>query len=662
MRIALTILLLGTICFGQNELVIRSFVKSDTIQLRWAPMNYDDFALGLRNGYEIDRTESSGTIKTYLIPRLTERTDKSELTDRQKEIEELLRSISESSPDESGPKETVFAMLLLSAGPDKSLARLCGLYFEDIDYEKGKVYQYSVRIKGSDDVSGRVEVHTEENDINGPMSELKGYEPYKRTAVYLDWEAKGIDYDYSGFWIEKSLDGKLFKAMNDLPHIFLRSQNESEKTRSDYLDSLVEEGNTYYYRIRGINHFGDLGELSNEVQVYIPRFLKGECRIDTVRADKNMRRIEGRFLFNNDGDIGNLKEFILFRSDSMFFGFEAVARLEPDRNNFLFEYQSALYSGDRNYFKVAAISQDDDTSYSYPYYFFTLDQEPPTVPTGLEGMVNNSGKVVLRWNKNPESDIRGYRIFMANALHEEFMEVTKVFEEDTVFPDSLGLYNLTSEVYFRMAAVDMNYNNSDFSEIVKLDKPDTIPPVPCVFKSYHQEKNGIGLKWINSSSGDAVKNVLLRSDKNEMLTPIAEWTKDSIRRWIDSVGVDPGQLIYEIHTFDEQDNLGKSELLTVQFEPGYRAGIDSLSAKVNREDKVVELKWSQVKPGEIYSVQIYRKKSEGKFRLIKTLRKEFESGYLDKDLSINNRYIYKVKLVYKTGHSSKMDNLVEVMY
>ena len=64
---------------------------------------------------------------------------------------------------------------------------------------------------------------------------------------------------------------------------------------------------------------------------------------------------------------------------------------------------------------------------------------------------------------------------------------------------------------------------------------------------------------------------------------------------------------------------------------------------------------------EIYSIQIYRAKNEGQYRLLKTLRYN-EIEYIDKDLNINNIYRYKIKLVYKTGHQSKLSREVIVNY
>ena len=653
--VLITLLFCSTV-WGQ-DLVVKSFIKDSVVQLRWAPRNYDDLVKGLKSGYQIRMKNDAGPETMFEVKPFLDR-DFGVMTDREKEIQGLLKTMVNSEGEGKGEK-LIYAMLMIAAGPEKAVADLCGVYCE-VTRENGEK-EYQVSVKGTDLKSNWIKVDHAVKSENQIMTDLIGHQPRKRTAVYLEWEADELKEGYSGYWIEKSFDGQFFKRLNTLPYTFLKSSDQKDKTKADFLDSLVQEGETYYYRIQGINHFGDAGQKSNVVQVYIPRFLKGECRIDTVYAEKNQRTVKGRFLFNNDSDIGNLKDFFLYRSDSMFHSYEQLETTKPDRNYFTFIYQSKLFSGDKNYFKVAAVSQDQDTAWSYPYYFFTLDQEPPSSPTGLNGEINDSGVVSLRWNHNTETDIRGYRVFMSNSLKEEFVEAWNRFVTDSVFFDTLSLNNLTSEVFYKVSAVDLNFNNSSYSEIIKLEKPDTIPPVPCVFKNYIQSDSGISLVWVNSTSSDVSKNQLIRRKGAEEVL-IVKWKEDSSNSTVDNLDLVPGKYEYQIRTEDMKGNSSVSSILSINYEPGYRKVVDSVYAEVDRLKKEVHLNWSLSNPNDIYSVQVYRKKGDEKFRLLKTIRTNLNSGFTDKDLSINNVYHYKVKMIYKSGVSSKLSEAVEVLY
>jgi hypothetical protein len=56
----LVFLIFGLISKAQApQLVIKSFVKKDSVLLRWAPANAELMLLGLKNGYIVERVKSS---------------------------------------------------------------------------------------------------------------------------------------------------------------------------------------------------------------------------------------------------------------------------------------------------------------------------------------------------------------------------------------------------------------------------------------------------------------------------------------------------------------------------------------------------------------------------------------------------------------------------
>lgn len=328
-------------------------------------------------------------------------------------------------------------------------------------------------------------------------------------------------------------------------------------------------------------------------------------------------------------------------------------------NQFRFNLSVPLSSGDRYYYKVEAISPDNDTVSSFPYYFFTLDQIPPSVPEGLDGFINDSGVVFLHWKPNPEKDIQGYRVYRSNSLKEEFVEVTKFFCTDSLFNDTLRLDNLTSTVFYKVAAVDDNFNNSKISAPVALIKPDTIAPVSALFKDYLITAAGVQLSWINSTSDDLSRNQLIRVGEARTDT-ILNW-KDTSAVFIDSTCALGKTYEYFIVSFDKANNFNLSPFLRVNYETGIRPSVSNIDANVDRQSKTIKITWD-LPQEEIYSIQIYRAKSDEEMRLIKTIRDKECIEFVDKDLYINNSYSYKIKIVYKTGINSILSEEVIVVY
>lgn len=546
-----------------------------------------------------------------------------------------------------------FAILTLSSSTYASVAEICGVSWVDLGVD-GK-FKYQVKITGTSNASESVEINTKKLSKNPACSELKGSSRLDLKEVYLKWEAKELNDWYGGYYILKSEDNKSFKRLNSTPLFHFTSELEKEKTVIDYVDTAVVEGETYYYKVEPINHFADVGIQSNVVEVYIQKRLEGNCIIEDVKSEKLVRIIEGRYEAKPDEQV---REYVFMRSDKVDSGYVVLDQVKTSELAFEFQYEANKLTGDRHYFKVAAVSPDGDSAYSYPYYHFTLDQEPPGVPNNFKGEIDSLGIANLTWLPPADDDIRGYRIFRTNTLREEFIEVTKNLVKSTSFKDSLSLNNLTSEVYYCIRTVDLNHNNSPYSEPILLLKPDTIPPVAPLIRTYEVKEEGVLLTWNNSPSDDVEHQYLIRT--LEFITDTLLVFKREARSYLDTTCRMGVNYAYRLIAADEALNAAVSNPVNVVYELGYRPAPKGIKGEVNREGKYISLSWKTIMEP-IYAIQIYRAKNDGEFRLYKTIR-ENSSEYQDVGLSINNVYHYKIKVMYKSGKSSKMSDAISVVY
>ncbi|MBK8927836.1 MAG: hypothetical protein IPM74_18520 [Crocinitomicaceae bacterium] len=660
----ISVLFFSAKSFAQTEsFVIKSMVHEDTVLLRWAPTSVDLFVLCLQNGMTIERVPDSSSfennsakISHSILPFSERKNLITSTNDKTQSYIQLIESfLSQKQPDPNANK-MVFAMLMLGSSTDLILAELCGVFYRDIQV-KNEAYTYRLSINKTRHQS-TIHVNASQLDKDIPMSTLNVSAKPKIKQAYLSWESKSLQTDYAAYWVERSDDSIHFERVNEVPQIFIKSQDEPNKTHCDFVDTSVTEGQTYYYRICAINYFAETGASSNVVKVYIPKSLYGEVRISHVDYKENIRLISGEFVPFAKSDKAD--KFLLYRSDSIAFGYDLIDQKINENNDFGFSVSIPQHSGDRYYYKVAAVSEDHDTIYSFSKYVFTLDQIPPQTPSGLTGIINDSGVVRLTWELNNENDIRGYRVFRSNALKEEFIEVTQSFCIDSVFYDTLALNNLTPEIYYRISAVDLNYNNSPKTSPVKLMKPDTIAPVSAVLHDFETTSAGVTLRWYNSSSADVKMNQLIRLGENEK-TILLVWS-DSTCAFQDTTGVGGEEYTYYVTTIDQSANQTLSEKITLDYETGRRAGITNFTAEAKIELKEITLNWKLPAAGEIYSIQIYRAKNDGGFILYKTLRDVSLTTFADKAISPNNIYRYKIKLVYSSGVSSPLSEVAEVMY
>ena len=242
-------------------------------------------------------------------------------------------------------------------------------------------------------------------------------------------------------------------------------------------------------------------------------------------------------------------------------------------------------------------------------------------------------------------------------MHEEFVEITNRLKTDLTYNDTLYLDNLSSEVYYRIRTVDLNYNNSTLTPPIKLLKPDTIPPVPPAFKSYKVENGGIALTWANSKSDEVVKTGILKQSK--VKEEVIEIVADQIN-FVDTTCEIGMKYSYTLFAEDEHENRSFSKPLNLVYEVGFRAAPNQLKAEVDRAAKTILLTWNH-QVSDIYAIQIYRSKNEQPFRLVESIH-ENTSEYTDQNLSMNNIYRYKINMVLQSGKSTKMSEVVEVVY
>jgi hypothetical protein len=659
-RILLTLFITACALFSQAQTKPMSVVSKvekqsgkTVVKLKWFAGDFDAFKQLVSEGSTVERVEISaeqdpktanfdGAIKTVITPTKT-RLDKLdanlESTLQLQSILEPFLSVSVPPNDES--KSFAFALAILDCSISKEAGEVVGCTFTDESVEKGKTYAYRVRVKNAPD--GFISVQT--NELTSyPKIENVTLTLDRKNTVEMRWQARNTKAFGYGFQLEKSLDSpKAGNYLTKTPYVPVRSTDEKADKDDSFRDEQLTEGKTHFYRVVGLNYFGEAVMYSEWQKIYIPNHVHAEIYIDTTYAKDQTRVIEGSAF--GDGKPMNINRYELHQSTKKDADYTLVESKAYSDSVFKFTVPMRK-TGDQFYYKVLAISKDNDTVASLPSYVFTLDQEPPAKPTMLTGEIDSNGVVRLSWQAPTDKDLQGYRIYRANDKREEFTERNKELSVVTTLIDTIRLDNLTSEVYYCVKAVDLNFNNSPFSDTILVLKPDTIAPVPAMLSTPVVKDSIMVLSWINSPSVDIKMNFLIR----EQGTII-----DTLKQWSDqTISFEDNRLIagtaynYRIVTADKSRNASHSEPRKVYYEPGYRKAITEAKAVFNTVTKAVDLTWV-LPQGEVFSFQIYKSLNGGKFYLVKTIENGSCVTYTDKDVQSGVQYAYKVKYVLQSG-------------
>jgi hypothetical protein len=272
------------------------------------------------------------------------------------------------------------------------------------------------------------------------------------------------------------------------------------------------------------------------------------------------------------------------------------------------------------------------------------DNDPPLPPVNLTGRVDSSGIATIAWQANTESDIAGYRVFRANALRDEFVEVTRQPVVEAVYRDTISLNTLTHGIFYKLTAVDRRYNNSGYSDPVRLTRPDTIAPAPAIFTDIAEKDGEVKMTWEESPSDDVAAVTLYRTAEYDSIKmKVQEWTPKTLpAQYTDRLTVG-GHYIYTLETRDEAGNISKNSRKC------YSDVATALQVQLNarREGKGVALTWQLPKEPKVKMVTIYRA-AEGE-PLTTLTSTAGGNSTMDIDAEAGTSYQYKIKVAFVNG-------------
>ncbi len=312
---------------------------------------------------------------------------------------------------------------------------------------------------------------------------------------------------FSAYYIQKQANEKLdFITLNQSPLLGL-AKNKGESAII-YLDTLLQNYIPAHYRMYAIDMFGNSSNYTKPITAMgrdrtPPTFATG---LKIIENSNKTLTIQWDKINNLNGELGTslalthfnelpylkLNEKLLPLSTNSY-----TIDINPKYDDYFFELQ--VYDTAGNY------------SIAKAYYLLT-DSTGPQKPTNLKAIVDKKGIVKLTWKLNTEKDLDGYLIYFSNSKNTEFSGIVNKPLFDTLFYDTLSLKMLNKNVYYRIQAVDKRFNKSPISEIVKVQRPDTLKPVAPFISKYFISDTAIAIKWIPSGSVDVETHLLIKKN------------------------------------------------------------------------------------------------------------------------------------------------------
>lgn len=672
-----TILALVVACLplnteAQNEIAVVAFIKKGSVQFRWVPNNSKLHEVGNNYGYKIERItltqyKESTTVDSVkfkngirinavpIKPFKKEDVRWNGLIAKNKAAGLLYNSLyAPAKAPNPTKKEMAFALLMKTCDLDRELAEAHGLIFKDSVFDENIQYVYRISPTGSPKgltcKAALIEVNPKAYSHLAPIESLKAKWGDKKVVLSFNTLNQK---SYGGYWIERSEDSLTYKAVNKNPFIRSTTKITEKDPLSYYDDSLPENDKKYFYRVRGISFFGELGN-SDVVSGMGHAGFTSFPFIDSCLVKKESVLLH--FHMDKAGkDL--LQGFYVFRAEKKNSRLQLISSgLSPAGTTF--EDKAPLLT---NYYKIAAVNKYGDTAWSMSAYAKLVDETPPLPPQELVGKIDSNGVVRLTWKMNTEKDFQGYRVYRCNNEKEQPFELTKELVTGTSFKDSISLQTLTRHVFYTLRSVDKNYNNSTYSAYCKLMRPDKIAPVAVLFHDIKITDTNFVLNWHNSSSGDVKLYILYKKENSADWKKTMGWSSGEKRTSLTDSTLNYGATYkYKLEVVDESGNRTATETHSLLYSPAFVPAIKTLKVMVNREKRCIELDWASAGKN-VYTYTIYKAKGNGSLTAWKTTGAE-ELQLIDKEIYPNNGYRYAIKATLKTGAETRLSQPITVEY
>ncbi len=649
-------------------------IKKDSVMLRWVPETVPLWQTGIKYGYIIRRYTIAkdgvfipdGLNKSLLLtkqpvrPVSSERFDiLADSDDRAAIVQEAIYGADFQLNQSDNISEFLkkyeelevrlgFALFICDMSID--ISKAAGLYFADHNITEGERYAYSISPANIPDG-----MQAEPAVIVVDAGSVTGLpEVYDVQCIFLDkvvkfrWPIMIYRGIYSAYVLEKSLDGKNFKPVSDLPLV-----NFSEEENPEYFlftDSLETNYQQTWYRIKGINPFGETGPPSEVVTGKgLPDF-KAYATIDSAWLTGGEKvAIRWRVTESNDSHVRNIN---VMRAGSYNGTFVQLNKkpLDARSRNFTDDHP-----GISNYYQVVLVGEGNLKSSSFPYLVQTEDTDPPSVPAMLTGKVDSSGIVTIIWKENTDPDLMGYKVFRANSITEDFISLGRNIITKNLCIDTINLNTLTQKIYYQVVAIDKNYNSSDYSAVLELSRPDTIAPSPAIITRISFNGGKVSIEQESSPSKDVSRYELYRhGEKDTIPRQAAAWDKNLPASFTDIPALNGQNITYTLRTFDSSGN--KSEISRKVYAENASHNEINLTARQSTDGRTITIGWNIPSGFTPTKTIIYRSIDKEPLSILITLASN-ELMFNDPDVEINTVYNYMV-LIYGSGNEVLRSKLV----
>ena len=401
--------------------------------------------------------------------------------------------------------------------------------------------------------------------------------------------------------------------------------------------SYIEDGNTYYYKVRALDANGTAGAWSSIVSVTYRAASTGTLPAPTVTGGKDS---QGRPTLKWNAVAGAAKyEVYRARSkDGDYIKYSTVTGTSYTNTSY-------IENGNTYYYKVRALGSDG-TAGAWSSVVSVTYKQTLSAPT-VTGGNDNQGRPTLKWNA--VTGAAKYEVYRARSMNGDYTKYSTT--TGTAYTNSSYLTS-GATYYYKVRALDANGNAGPYSAVVS---------VTCRLKLTAPTVTGGNdaqghptLKW-NAVSGAAKYEVYRARSKDGDYIKYSTVTGTS---YTNASYIENGNTYYyKVRALGSDGTAGPdSTPVSVTYKAPFGAPL--VTGSKDSQGRPA-LKWDKVTDAAKY--EVYRARSkDGTYSLMST---QSATGYTNTSYLANGTtYYYKVRALKANGTASAYSSVVTITY
>lgn len=563
------------------------------------------------------------------------------------------------SVDRSNFKGIIKINILLKSLQSTAFAKYMGIFYEDKTVEIGKTYLYrATRIKNG--IEQEISVSTALMVVNSPKSQLPPQEIVIKSSesqVDINWKPEEERYYAVNVYRISSLNSNQEK-LNDFPLLVNKVKGRSGKSAYPnilFSDTTIVKDVSYTYQLTSLDFFGRESAQSDPLVVAIkdetPPPSPSSLDFKINNLDVNLSWKEQK--------VADLAGYYIYRSENDDKNFKKVnSQLIPTGTTV---YKDILTKSGAYYYQVAAVDRAGNETNSNTFFADVKDVIPPASPTGLMASAD-TGKIMLKWSKNNEPDLKGYLIYKTIAGSDNYVLLNADPITATEFTENLPR-NAKNRFLYKIVASDSSYNNSPMTQAVGAQMPDAQAPDAPFIKSITAKDKTLAIDLIPNIDSDLKGYEVYRAEGSENGMPpsgsFAKINKTLVDKkaiqFIDSEIKPNVNYFYYLTAADSAGNTSTKSNIA----DGIMSLVENALAPTNlkgsydKNKSQVLISYQESKQGNMLGFTIYRRTESEDFAPVSGLLNE--NTFADKNIKKGETYYYEVRAYHQSGSVAKTE-------